>query len=123
MLAVLCSPVVLRVRLASLHTASLQAMSLLFMNHLQLSKHSPFMDHGGQRSTNTWSQNKDSVLLSGCRHFQFYRLWYRCEWVEEIYRAQTETLIILLYNIWVTQQYEDIFAEVVTANRFDEMLI
>ena len=25
--------------------------------------------------------------------------------VEEIYRAKTQTLIILLYEIWVTQQY------------------
>ena len=43
------------------------------------------------------SQNKDSILLDGSRHFLFYHLWYRCEWVEEIYRAQTEIPITLLY--------------------------
>ena len=106
MLAVLCSPVVSRVRLALLYTASLLATinpSIhSITSHVQLSKHSPFIDQGGQRRTNTWSQNKDSVLLGGSRHFWLYYLWYRCEWVEEICRAKTKILIILSYKIWVT---------------------
>ena len=54
-LAVLCSPVVLGVRLASLYMASLLPHS---SSHVQLSKCSPFIDHSRQRKTNTWSKSK-----------------------------------------------------------------
>ena len=64
--------------------------------HPQISKHSPFIDLRRQRRINTWSQNKESALLNGSRHFLFYHLWQRCKWVEEIYRTQIETPIILL---------------------------
>ena len=56
-LAVPCSPVVLRVELASLHMSSLLPHS---SSHAQLSKHSPFIDHSRQRKTNTWFKTKSS---------------------------------------------------------------
>ena len=75
-LAVLCSPVVSKVRLALLHTAPCHVMSgVSYVSHVQLSKHSPFIDHRRQRRTNTWSQNKESVLLDRSRNFLFYHLW------------------------------------------------
>ena len=54
-LIVLVSPKISRVRLASLHTASLPLLIHLISSHVQLSKHSPFIDPGRQRRTNTWS--------------------------------------------------------------------
>ena len=54
-LAVLFSPVVLRVRLASLYTTSLLPHS---SSHAQLSKCSPFIEHSRQRKTNTWFKTK-----------------------------------------------------------------
>ena len=54
-LVVLGSPKVLRVRLASLYTVSLSQHHQPHDCDAQLSKHSPFIDLGRQRRTNTWS--------------------------------------------------------------------
>ena len=70
-LAVLCSLVVSRVGLTSLHSAH----DLITSSHVQLSKCSSFIDHRRQRRTNTWSQNKDMVLLNESRNFLFCHLW------------------------------------------------
>ena len=70
-LAVLCSPVVTRVRLASLHTAQFLSHHL----HVQLSKHSPCLliteDKGGP----THGHKTELVLFDGSRSFLFYHLW------------------------------------------------
>ena len=71
-LAVLCSPVVSEVRLALLYTAPLHATHHF---NLHLGKHSPFIDHGGQRRMTHDFRNKESTLLDGSRHFPLYHLW------------------------------------------------
>ena len=65
-LAVLCSLAFSRVRLASLHMASL----LPVYSSCQAQQAFPlFIDHREQRRTNTWSENKESILLNGSDNF------------------------------------------------------
>ena len=77
-LAVLSSPVVLRVRLASLYMASLlphsSSPSITSSCHVQLSKHSPIIDQSRQgRPTHGLKQRV--YLLDRSRNFLFYHLW------------------------------------------------
>ena len=77
-LAVLCSPVVSRVRHALLYTTSLHAMiNPLIQSHLMFSLASiPLLlimeDKGGPTPGH---KKKDSVLLGRSRHFWLYHLW------------------------------------------------
>ena len=56
-LAVLCSLVMSRIRLASLHTA----LSLSLYIYPSLASICLFIDHRQQRRTNTWFQNKEFI--------------------------------------------------------------
>ena len=57
-LAFLCSPVILRVRLASLHTTSLLPHSSSHHSISSLASVPPFIDHSRQRKTNTLFKTK-----------------------------------------------------------------
>ena len=57
-LAVLCSPVILRVRLALMHMTSLLPHSSSHHSISNLASIPPFIDHSRQRKTNTWFKTK-----------------------------------------------------------------
>ena len=62
-LDVLCSPMILRVRLALLYTTSLLPHSsshhvFLFISKPSLASIPPFIDHSRHKKTNTWFETK-----------------------------------------------------------------
>ena len=85
-LVVLGSPKVSRVRLALLHTASLPLPVCIMHSLASIPLLLILEDKGGP----THGHKTKSQLCSMEAGIS------RCEWVEEIYRAQIETLIILL---------------------------
>ena len=102
MLVVLWSP---RVRLASLHTASLSPSAFSTSSLSQLSKHSPFIDPRRQRRTNTWSRNKDSVLLDRSRLLLVLPSLVKMRVGRgNIYTPDRNTDYSTTSKIWVTQQ-------------------